>query len=97
MNEAPPPITTKEWYWIHLAVKRFHDAMMDRPHADPHKSVWPGVMAAVDAHARMDPKVKNMLEVEERVRTEMAEEDSKTWWGRLFGRRRPIPPPPDRR
>lgn len=96
MNEAPPPITTKEWYWIHVAVKRFHDSMMASPHADPHKSVWPEVMAAVDAHARTDPKVKSMLETEEKVRAEMAEEYSKTWMGRLFGPRSPYPPP-DRR
>ena len=93
--EAPPPITTKEWYWIHVAVKRFHDAAMSGP-GDSSKSVWPEVMAAVDAHARMNPKVKGMLETEEKVRAEMAEEYSKTFWGRLFGPRSPLPPPDPR-
>ena len=90
MSEAPPPITTKEWYWIHVAVKRFYDNI-------PDSETWQQVMAAVDAHARMNPEVKGMLETEEKVRAEMAEEHSKTWLGRLFGPRHHHPLPGDHR
>lgn len=67
MPDELPPITKREWYWIHVAVKRFHDKVVNKPGGvDLDLCVWPGILEVVRAHAR-DAGLGDIIEYEDDI------------------------------